>query len=71
DPRGVPVLLDIVQDLENATDTRHAAAVALGHIGDAASLETVRNIAADYPERSTRLALLEASRQRSEQDGLE
>jgi HEAT repeat protein len=61
DPRAAPVLLDIVRDLDNATDTRHAAAVALGRIGDGNALEEVRKIAADYPERSTRLALLEAS----------
>lgn len=60
DPRAVPVLLKIVRDLDNATDTRHAAAEALGRIADPASLSTLRQLAADYPEVSTRRALLEA-----------
>ena len=62
DPRTVPVLLNIVSDLDNAPDTRHAAAVALGRIADAEALEAIRELAVDYPERSTQLALLKASR---------
>jgi HEAT repeat protein len=60
DARAVPVLLKIVGDLENATDTRHAAAEALGRIADPASLPALRQLAIDYPEFSTRRALLEA-----------
>ncbi len=62
DPRAVPLLLETVRNLENATDTRHAAAVALGHIADAETRETLRELAVEYPERSTRLALLAACR---------
>jgi len=62
DPKAAPVLLDIVRNLDNAPDTRHAAAVALGRIGDARALEEARKLAVDYPERATRLALLEAIR---------
>jgi len=58
DTDAVPVLLDIVADLENATDTRHAAAEALGKIGDPDSLAAIRTLAKDYPEISTRLTLL-------------
>ncbi len=58
DRRAAPVLLEIVADLDNSTDTRHAAAEALGQIGDPASLEVIRRLAADYPEISTRMALL-------------
>ncbi|MCL4181053.1 MAG: HEAT repeat domain-containing protein [Verrucomicrobia bacterium] len=61
DPRAVPVLLEIVGDLDNATDTRHAAAEALGRIAHPASLPALRQLALDYPEFSTRRALLKAS----------
>lgn len=60
DRRAVPVLLSIVADLENATDTRHAAAKALGSIADPASFAAIRQLAADYPEVSTQQALQEA-----------
>lgn len=60
DKRAVPSLLGVVQDLKNAPDTRHAAAVALGRIANPASRESILRIASDYPEVSTRRALLEA-----------
>ncbi len=60
DRRAVPTLLDVVRNLDNATDTRHAAAEALGNIADPASLESIQQLAADYPEVSTRRALVEA-----------
>ncbi|NQT52231.1 HEAT repeat domain-containing protein [bacterium] len=60
DRRAVPALLKAVGDLKNATDTRHAAAQALGHIADPASLAAMQKLAATYPEVSTRRALLEA-----------
>jgi hypothetical protein len=60
DHRAAPVLLGIIADLENATDTRHAAARALGLVAEAADLEAMRELVADYPEISTRHALLDA-----------
>jgi HEAT repeat protein len=60
DRRAAPALLAVVGNLKNATDTRHAAAEALGQIGDPASLEPMQRLAADYPEVSTRRALLES-----------
>jgi HEAT repeat protein len=60
-PQAAPVLLKIVRDLDNAPDTRHAAAVALGQCADATTREAIRELAVDYPERSTALALMEAS----------
>ena len=60
DRRAVPVLLSIVADLNNAPDTRHAAAEALGRIADPSSIERIRGIAASYPEVSTRRTLLKA-----------
>ncbi|MCY3023712.1 MAG: HEAT repeat domain-containing protein [Planctomycetota bacterium] len=60
DRRAAPALLKVVSDLGNATDVRHAAAVALGRTGDASSLDAMRKLARDYPEVSTRLALLRA-----------
>ncbi len=59
DPRAVPALLKTIGDLQNATDTRHAAAEALAGMSDAATLAKIRQLAADYPEVSTRRALLE------------
>ena len=52
-------MLAVVADLKNATDTKHAAATALGRIADASSLEPIRKLAESYPEISTRRALLE------------
>ena len=60
DRRAVPALLDVIRNLENATDTRHAAAEALGNIADPTSLEAIEQLAAGYPEVSTRRALIEA-----------
>jgi hypothetical protein len=60
DRRAVPKLLEVVSNLDNATDTRHAAAEALGAIGDPESLAAIRELAAEYPEVSTRRALLRA-----------
>jgi len=56
----VPVLLEVVANLDNATDTRHAAAEALGALADPASLEAIQQLAAEYPEVSTRRALEQA-----------
>lgn len=58
--RIAPVLLEIVRNMDNATDVRHAAAVALGRIADPASVEAIQKLARDYPEVSTRKALLHA-----------
>jgi len=63
DKRAGPALLKAVGDLGNATDVRHAAAVALGRIGDPSNVEAMRALARDYPEVSTRMALLRACEQ--------
>jgi hypothetical protein len=68
DRRAIPVLLEIVADLDNATDTRHAAAEALGQIGDPTSVDAIRALAADYPEVSTRRALLRVLSDAGQQD---
>lgn len=60
DRRAVPALLAAVRNMDNATDVRHTAAVALGAIADPASLPEMEKLAADYPEISTRRALLAA-----------
>jgi HEAT repeat protein len=60
DKKAVPALLDVAANLDNATDVRHAAATALGRIADPASFEAIRKLAQDYPEVSTRKALLQA-----------
>ena len=61
DPRAVPVLLEVVGDLRNAPDTRHAAAEAVGALAGPASADAIRRLAANYPEVSTRKALLRAA----------
>ena len=61
DRRAVPVLLDVVGNMENATDTRYSAAEALGRIADPTSREQIEQLAADYPEISTRRALQQAA----------
>jgi HEAT repeat protein len=60
DRRAAPMLLKVVGNLENALDTRHAAAEALGRLADPGSVEAIRRLAADYPEVSTRKVLLAA-----------
>jgi len=61
DKRAAPVLLKVAGDLKSAPDTRHAAAEALERLGDPASVEAIRTLAADHPEVSTRKALLRAA----------
>jgi HEAT repeat protein len=46
--------------MRNSTDTRHSAAVALGKIADPQSAEALAELAADYPEESTRRVLVQA-----------
>ncbi|HJM62324.1 MAG: HEAT repeat domain-containing protein [Roseibacillus sp.] len=60
DKRAATPLLDVVRNLKNATDVRHAAAEALGILADPETLEKIRLLARDYPEHSTRLVLREA-----------
>ncbi|MCX7824729.1 MAG: HEAT repeat domain-containing protein [Verrucomicrobiae bacterium] len=69
DQRAVPVLLEIVRDLKNAPDTRYAAAEALGRIADPDTAKFIRELAATYPEVSTRQALLNASARASGTSG--
>jgi HEAT repeat protein len=61
DKHAVPVLLKIIGNMENATDTRHAAAEALELINDADSFSAVQKLAANYPEVSVRKALLKVN----------
>ena len=58
DARALPVLLKTIANLENATDTRYAAAIAAGQVADAAGLTELHRLAKDYPEISVRRALL-------------
>jgi hypothetical protein len=53
--------LDVVSNMDNATDTRYSAAEALGRIADPGSREQIEQLAADYPEVSTRRALQQAA----------
>ena len=58
DARAWPVLLKTLTNLENATDTRYAAAIAAGKLANTAGLTELHRLAADYPEISVRRALL-------------
>lgn len=58
DKKAVPVLLKTAGNLLNAVDTRYASAEALGKIADPASIPAIKKLADDYPEVSTRRALL-------------
>lgn len=60
DRRAAPALVRVVGNLQNAVDTRHTAAEALGVLADPATAPAVRKLAADYPEFSTRRALRHA-----------
>ena len=58
--QAVPVLMEVVQDLDNASSTREQAAIALGKIADKSILAQLTKIAEEYPELMTRRALLES-----------
>jgi HEAT repeat protein len=58
--KAVPALLAVLQDLDNASSTREQAAIALGRISDTSVRGKMREIAEEYPEVTTRRALLEA-----------
>ncbi len=60
DPRATGTLLDVVANMDNATDTRHAAAGALAGTARQEHLEAIAKLAEGYPEVSTRKALLES-----------
>ncbi len=60
DRRAVPRLLEVLGDLRNAVDVRHAAAEALLRIADPASLPALQKLAEDYPDHSVRRVLLRA-----------
>lgn len=60
--KSVPTLLKVVENLQNAPDTRHAAAVALDRIGDESSFAAITKLVENYPDISTRKALLHAAR---------
>jgi HEAT repeat protein len=63
DPQAVPALLAVVNDLKNATDTRHAAIEALAKLAQPKHLEAIRKTAEKYPEISTGNSLLTLSKQ--------
>ncbi len=56
--RAGATLLNVIGDLNNATDVRHAAAEALPSLRDPTLLESMKRLANDYPEHSVRKALL-------------
>ena len=58
DSRAQPVLLKTIANLQNATDTRYAAAAAAARLANPAGLAELRRLARDYPEISVRRALL-------------
>jgi HEAT repeat protein len=63
DRRAGPLLRKVVANLDNAPDTRHAAAQALGQLADPTGFDALRQLAQGYPDVATRRALLRASLQ--------
>lgn len=57
---AVPVLIETVQNLENAVSTREQAAIALGKIADKTSIDQLKKIASECPDLMTKRALLES-----------
>jgi HEAT repeat protein len=53
------VLRRVLANLENAPDTRHAAAVALGGVATRDELPALEQLAAEVPETAARKVLLE------------
>ncbi len=59
DRRAVARLLEVLADMHNATDTRHAAALALRVLANPTDFEKIEQLAAEYPEVSIRRVLKE------------
>lgn len=59
--KAIPALMKVVQDLDNASCAREQAAIALGKIADKSILAELERIAEEYPEITTRRALLESA----------
>ncbi len=55
-------LLDTLSDLDNAPAVRREAAIALGKVADRKTLSKMKQIAANYPEWTTRRHLFDACR---------
>jgi len=66
--KAVPALMKAVKDLDNASSVREQAAVALGKIADKSTLAELKKIAEDYPELTTKRALLRSVAKMSEQE---
>jgi len=62
DRRAIPDLLQVAGDFNNATETRQAAAAALGLLADDDTRRALRQLALNYPEVSTRQTLLQSAR---------
>jgi HEAT repeat protein len=60
DPRAADTLLAVVANMDNAVDTRYAAAKALGRAAEKQHIPAITKLAEGYPEVSTRRALLES-----------
>lgn len=56
--RAVPCLIRVVENFDNALDVRFAAAQALDRLANASDLPQLLRLAGQYPEVSTRQALL-------------
>jgi HEAT repeat protein len=61
DPAATPSLLRIIDNLDNATDTRHAAATALASTARRSDLPALESRCPNVPEVSVRYALIESS----------
>jgi len=60
--RAAGTLLRVLSNLDNALDTRYAAAVALKRIADDGNLQAIAKLAIDYPDVSIKKVLLSISR---------
>jgi len=58
DPSATGALIKTLENIENAVDVRHAAAVALKCILDEGCIQQITRLAADYPDVSVRKVLL-------------
>ena len=59
--KATAALMKTVQDLDNASSTREQAAAAIGKIGDTSILPELKKVAEEYPEITTRRALLRSA----------
>ncbi|MBW8015882.1 MAG: hypothetical protein FVQ82_06820 [Planctomycetes bacterium] len=68
--KALPALFAALENFDNAPSVRQQAAIAIGRIGDKASINRLAKIAKDYPEVITRRSIMESIKKLRKQNKL-